>query len=291
MKSIAVMPVAIGCLLAVSLAPSAAADRDGQRFESSTSDICGGPIAKDGGGHWQCVGADHFDGDGLNPYLWTALEQPGEDTRVACNLDSPKTVRVSDGVLRLTVRHARGGLKCPKAPDGTRATYASGSVSTVGKFTRQYGRFEARIRAEATQEPGLQETFWMWPAPGQDDLVWPAAGEIDVSETYSRYHQLSVPYLHYNQHDNGGPVPGLNTAWDCYAQRGSWHTYALEWTADRLAFLVDGKECLVNTDGASSFRKRFFINLTQLIGRGNNRHDGRAPMPATMQVDHVKVWD
>lgn len=289
-KSMAVVLAALSCLLAPGLQPDAAADQDGKRYEASSTDICGGPIAKDGGGHWQCVGADHFDGDAINPHLWTALEQPGKDTRIACNLDSPKTVAVRDGRLRLTVRPAHGRLKCPKAADGTRAKYASGSVSTIGKFTRQYGRFEARIRAEATQEPGLQETFWMWPAPGQDDLQWPAAGEIDVSETYSRYHQLSVPYLHYNHDDNGGPVPGLNTAWDCYAQRGSWHTYALEWTADSLAFFVDGKECLVNTDGASSFRKRFFINLTQLIGRGNNAYDGSAPLPATMEVAYVKVW-
>ncbi len=288
-KSAVVMLAALGCLLTPGLVPSAAAD--GQRLEAEASDICGGPVPKTGGsGSWQCVGADHFDGDSLNPYLWTALQEPGAGTRVACNLDSPQTVAVGDGRLRLTVREARGGLHCPKGADGKRASYASGSVSTIGKFTRQYGRFEARVKAEATHAPGLHEAFWMWPAPGQDELLWPAAGEIDVSETYSQWWQLSVPYLHYNADDNGGPQPGLNTAWDCAAERGSWHTYALEWERDRLAFFVDGKQCLVNTDGASSFRKRFFINLTQLIGRSGNAYDGQAPLPATMEVDYVKVW-
>jgi beta-glucanase (GH16 family) len=287
-KTVAVVLATLGCLMAPGLVPGAAAD--GEELEASSSDICGGPVAKDDGGSWKCVGADHFDGDALNPYLWTALEQPGQGSRVACNLDSPKTVAVRNGRLHLTVQQARGSLKCPRSADGTRAEYASGSVSTIGKVSRQYGRFEARIKAEATDAPGLHEAFWMWPAPGQDDLAWPAAGEIDISETYSQYPQLSVPYLHYARDDNGGPAPGVNTAWDCSAQRGDWHTYALEWTADRLAIFVDGKECLVNTDGAEWFRKRFFINLTQLIGRGGNADDGRAPLPATMEVDYVKVW-
>jgi beta-glucanase (GH16 family) len=258
--------------------------------EAAPADLCGPPVPKPDGGEWVCVGGDDFSGTELDRSLWTPLTSKGRGTTVACNADSPRTVAVREGTLRLTVRRGEGSLRCPPSGLGTRATYVTGSVSTMGRFSQQYGRFEARIKAQATTEPGLQEAFWLWPAPGQDGLLWPAAGEIDVSETYSQHHYLSVPFLHYGAFDNGGPRPGLNTAWDCQAQRGVFHTYTLEWDADRLAIFVDGRPCLVNTDGAASFRKRFFVNLTQLIGRGGNAHDGRAPLPATMQVDYVRVW-
>ena len=85
-------------------------------------------------------------------------------------------------------------------------------------------------------------------------------------------------------------TPGINTAWACQANRGQWNTYTLEWTAYRLAILVNGRTCLVNTDGASSFQKRFIINLTQFLGSGTNAYTGQFALPAAMEVDYVKVW-
>lgn len=252
--------------------------------------LCGDPVAKAGGGYWTCVGTEHFSGAELNRSLWTPLSSTGKGTTEACNRDSPQTVAVSNGTLRLTVQRATSTLRCPVRWNGTRARYVSGSVSTHQFFNQQYGRFEARIKATPTNYPGLQESFWLWPVPGQDNLTWPAAGEIDISETYSQHPNLSIPFLHYGSNDNGGPVAGLNTAWHCTAARGEFHTYTLEWTADQLAIYVDGAQCLVNTAGASSFRKRFFIALTQLIGQGGNAYDGRAPLPATMYVDYVRIW-
>ena len=111
--------------------------------------------------------------------------------------------------------------------------YVAGMVTTYRLFSQQYGRFEARIKNTATTAPGLQEAFWLWP----DDryttaTTGRAAGEIDIAETYSQYPNLAIPFLHYTVDDNGGPVPGLNTAWNCAAKRGVYNTYALEWTAD-----------------------------------------------------------
>jgi hypothetical protein len=71
-----------------------------------------------------------------------------------------------------------------------------------------------------------------------------------------------VPFLHYTPNDNGGPRPGS----------------------------VNGTPCLVNTSGDPAFQKPYIINLTQLLGTGPNAHDGQAPLPATMTVDYVRVW-
>jgi len=254
------------------------------------TDACGQRIAKSTGGFWSCVLAEPFDGSSLNAKYWTALTQPGA-VGGACNVDDPRTVRVAGGTLQLTVRPVGDGLVCPAHADGTRSSYASGSVSTYRRWSQQYGRFEARVKVHPTDQPGLQEAFWLWPDERYTSVAsYPASGEIDIVETYSQYPGLAIPFLHYGSADNGGPMPGLNTAWDCATTRGEFHTYGLEWTADRLEVFVDGRSCLVNTSGASSFRKRFIVSFTQMLGTGANAYTDAVPLPATMEVDYLKVW-
>ena len=147
------------------------------------------------------------------------------------------------------------------------------------------------MKNTATTAPGLQEAFWLWPdarVPSND--YWPAAGEIDVVETYSQYSYLAIPFLHYTWYDNWGPVPGTNTAWNCAASRGVWNTYTLLWDAERIEIQVNGVTCLVNSSGDSAFQKPYIIALTQALGVGSNAYTGSAPMPATSEIDYVKVW-
>ena len=47
---------------------------------------------------------------------------------------------------------------------------------------------------------------------------------------------------------------------------------------------------LINTSGDPAFQKPYIIALTQLMGAAGNAYDGRAPLPATTNVDYVKVW-
>lgn len=254
------------------------------------SDACGPLVAKGDDDVWECTFHDDFDGDRLDPSRWTVLGDPasGEPYGVrACPIDDPHTVAVEDGTLQLSVIESDEPLTCQDKP----ASYASGQVGTHELFAQQYGRFEARMKVTTTDEPGLQEAFWLWPAepPGPGEPVWPAAGEIDIAETFSSDPGYAVPFLHYTADDNGGPIVGRNTA-HCDADRGEWHTYTLEWTDTELRFLVDGDECLVNTDDDPAFDKPYFIMLSAMLGRGKNRYDGEAPLPATTYVDHVRVW-
>ena len=46
----------------------------------------------------------------------------------------------------------------------------------------------------------------------------------------------------------------------------------------------------MNTSGDPAFQKPYIIALTQLMGAAGNEYDGRAPVPATTNVDYVKVW-
>ncbi|WP_436702211.1 glycoside hydrolase family 16 protein [Nocardioides sp. BYT-33-1] len=257
------------------------------------SDACGTLLDRPGwagGGTYQCSFVDQFDGSALDLRSWHVMD--GTTSGAACMVDTPETVEVSGGSLRLTARPAARADQCPLRKDGTRASYVTGSVNTFWKWSQQYGRFEARMRSQAVSFAGPQEAFWLWPDTRySSDATWPASGEIDIVETYAAYPQLAIPFLHYTWNDNGGPVPGLNTAWNCLAPRGQWHTYALEWSAERLTISVDGRTCLTNTAGAASFRKRFIMSFSQLLsGTGVNTFLGGARTPTTLEVDYVKVW-
>jgi beta-glucanase (GH16 family) len=259
------------------------------------ADACGPRPRKADGTYWSCTFHDDFSGTELDRTLWTPQTnfKSGElELAYACYLDDPENISVSGGALHLTLRKDRRFRLCLK--DNLLPTqYTSGMVSTYHGFSQQYGRFEARYSNTAATVPGLQETFWLWPDDRYQKLLdlWPAAGEIDVSETYSQYPTLTIPFLHYTWNDNGGPRPGVNTAWNCQARRGVYTTYTVEWSPSRIEIFVDGKSCLVNTSGDKAFQKPYIVALTMLLGAGANRPTAATPLPATMSVDYVRVWE
>ncbi|HEX2893249.1 MAG TPA: glycoside hydrolase family 16 protein, partial [Marmoricola sp.] len=263
------------------------------------SDACGAQILKADGTPWQCTFHDDFDGAELDRSQWapqTLAYTTGDATAgYACYVDDPKNISVGGGMLSLTVRREDSPQPCLSATslDAVSSPYTAGMVSTYHLFSQQYGRFEARIRNTASSAPGLQETFWLWPDDRYVTLDWPTTGEIDVSETYSVFADLSIPFLHYGTTRPEPSVPGVNTAYDCIAHRGVWNIYTLEWTPTTLTILVNGQHCLTNESGDSAFQRPYLLALTQALGqRGqtDNSLTDATPLPATMDVDYVRVW-
>jgi beta-glucanase (GH16 family) len=256
------------------------------------ADACGPRPAKADGSLWSCTFVDNFSGTSLDRSKWLPQVNfpTGVDGARACAVDDGTTVHVANGQLELSVRKLAQPMTCRSNSGSTVAQYASGMVSTYHLFAQQYGRFEARMKNTATTAPGLQEAFWMWPddrVPSTD--IWPWAGEIDVSETYSQYPSLSVPFLHYAA-DAKGSLPGTNTAYTCVAERGVWNTYRLDWTAQRLEIFVNGKSCLVNTSADPAFQKPYIMAFTAALGVQQNAYTGAAPIPATTSIDYLRIW-
>jgi len=255
-------------------------------------DACGARPRKADGSAWSCTFHDDFDGSALDRTKWvpqTAFLTGDATAGVACYVDDPDNVAVADGSLRLTIRKEEAAVPCGWSGSSIASPYTAGSISTYHLFSQQYGRFEARMRNTASSVAGLHEAFWLWPDDRVPSTVsWPTAGEIDIAETYSVQPNLAVPFLHYSA-DSGGPQPGLNTAY-CTAYRGRWNTYTLEWGPSRIAILVNGRTCLVNTSGNSAFMKPYIVALTAALGVRNNVLTSSTPIPATTSVDYVRVW-
>lgn len=256
---------------------------------------CGGTsLTKADGTPWVCSFDDEFNGTALDTTKWVPQTNftSGSAAAYACYTSSANNIKESGGSLNLTVRHEAVPILCQDTQFGTSSYYSAGSVMSYHLFSQQYGRFEARIKAPAASVPGLQETFWLWPDDRYDTTgtYWPASGEIDVAETYSQYPTLVIPFLHYTAYDNGGPIPGVNTAWNCAASRGTYHTYTLTWSAQTLEIDVDGLACLINNSGDPAFQKRYIVALSALLGTGANSLQANTPLPATTSIDYVRVW-
>jgi hypothetical protein len=64
----------------------------------------------------------------------------------------------------------------------------------------------------------------------------------------------------------------------------------VEWSPTRIEILINGVSCLVNTSGDPAFNKKYIVAVTQGMGTDSNSYIGTAPLPATTDVDYVKVW-
>jgi beta-glucanase (GH16 family) len=271
----------------------------GSHAEAAT---CGNAlIKKSTGGYWQCSFADNFDGTKLDRSKWVPqrTDSSGFWDGTACFVDDPHNVSVSNGTLKLTARKEEAPFYCkyPYSLWGNFQTqYTSGMVSTWGKFSQAYGRFEFRARISPAKVRGLQSTLWLWPQDAGHYGAYPASGEIDVAEMFSHYADRAVPYIHYNAAGFGDPNVTNNNC--MISNLAAFHTYAVEWTTSSIKIIYDGRTCLTDEwnpgwplSKPMPFDQPFIVALTQGLGLGGNAFDpATTPLPATTQVDYVRVW-
>jgi len=259
-------------------------------------DGCGEPVFRPDGRLWSCTFADDFDAATLDPSKWVAIRTVASGYRNAqeCYLNTPDTVRVAAGKLRLSVLRMEERFACDDPLRGTFYTrYQAGYVSTWGRFSQTYGRFEFRVKFPSVKAPGLQSALWLWPVDATRYGERPASGEIDVAEWFSSHLNQIVPNVHYVGED----VDIASTSDSCFVRRADrFHTYTLEWGPRKIRISYDGKTCLVNrwrpywATTSAPFDHPFHLNLTQALGIGDNAVRPRTPLPATMVVDYVRAW-
>jgi len=253
---------------------------------ASTSAPCGGnPLGV--AGRWKCSFDDEFGGTSLDTANWqpqltanSGYVTGGPD----CYVDNPQTISVSGGHLNLTA------LRVTPFPcaAGYESTYQVGMVTSSKLFSQTYGVFEVRAKVPATPVPGLQETLWLYP----QNLTygpWPASGEIDFAEFYSNAASHDVPYVHYANSSSNANA----TAYGCTVNERAFNTYAVDWTPKTITVLANGQVCLIDRPigGPAPFDDLFFISLTQALGVGANAVTPATPLPATTQIDWVRVWE
>jgi beta-glucanase (GH16 family) len=173
--------------------------------------------------------------------------------------------------------------------------YTSARLLTSATFTQTYGKFEARLKIPRGQ--GIWPAFWML---GNDigSVGWPTSGEIDIMENIGRPSEQNRVYgtLHGPGYSGG---EGISSA---YVNPGgapfadAFHTFAVEWGPDYIAWIVDGVQYARKGPGDLGgdrwvFDHPFFMIMNVAVG-GNwpGSPDGATTFPQEMVVDYVRVY-
>ena len=187
---------------------------------------------------WELTFSDEFDGEGQpDPEKWISQEynrkpnSNGPDgwwSNEQARLDGQGHLKISVNVVN----------NQNSDHDADHNDYATGMVSTEGRFEQKFGRFEARIKGP--KHTGWWGAFWLFSDEVEKvDDSGRDGTEIDIIELFGG---LRSPQhaLHWDGYGKEHKVKGKKL-W-LLSDTDEWHTYALEWTPEAYVFFVDGRE-------------------------------------------------
>jgi beta-glucanase (GH16 family) len=258
-----------------------------------------GPLDGDGGGGglagWTLVWSDEFDVDGApQPSNWRY--ETGFVRNMELQWYQMPNATVSGGVL--TIEGKRETVANPSYQAGSsdwkrsrqNAQYTSSSITTSGKHTFTYGRFETRARIDVRQ--GSWPAFWTVGAMGG----WPAGGEIDIMEFYAGKVLANVCK------PNGSTCAWSSVTKNVSALGADWpnqfHVWAMEWDATKIDLFLDGT--LMNhflvADAVPAgttnpyVARPVYIIVNLALGGTNGGDPSNTTFPIKYEVDYVRVY-
>ncbi|MBL0147145.1 MAG: family 16 glycosylhydrolase [Chitinophagaceae bacterium] len=171
--------------------------------------------------------------------------------------------------------------------------YTSARLVSKNKAEFKYGRFE--ISAKLPAGRGTWPAIWML-GKNLPQTGWPLCGEIDIME-HVGYNKDSIfgtihskAYNHMIGTQKGKGIFITNP----YTQ---FHVYAIEWTQEKIDFMVDNvvynhieNEHLSTNEWPFDQPFYFLLNLAVGGGWGGKMGVDETVFPATMEIDYVRVF-
>lgn len=239
---------------------------------------------------WQIVWSDDFngpDGSAVDSSKWvmeTGNNNGWGNKELEYYTSRTVNAHIENGMLVVTAnRESYSGLN-----------YTSARIKTQGKFTQQYGRFEARIKLPSGQ--GMWPAFWML---GDDfpAVRWPGCGELDIMENIGKEPSTVHGTIHGPLYSGDKGIGAAYTLPDGRKFSDDFHLFAVEWEPQAIRWYVDGVLYQTRTQadlppGARwVFDHPFFIILNLAVG-GNwpGSPDQTTVLPQRMLVDYVRVY-
>ena len=228
------------------------------------------------------IWADEFDGSGKpNSNNWAYDLGAGGwgNNEAEYYTDRLENAKVENGVLKITAKK--------ESFEG--ANYTSARLKTQGKFSFKCGKVE--VRAKLPEGGGTWPAIWML-GSNITSVGWPACGEIDIMEHVGNKMGHVSSAIHtpssYGNTQNVGVTDVTNVS-------SEFHVYGMEWTAQKIAFSVDGNVFYTynpsdKNDQTWPFNKDQFIILN--VAMGGNLGGSIDPdfISGIMEVDYVRVY-
>ncbi|MGA4643771.1 glycoside hydrolase family 16 protein [Limisphaera sp. 4302-co] len=266
--------------------------------------VCAGTLAMAApGSDWKLVWADEFDRPGLpDPTRWNYEEGFVRNRELQYyTVARTNNARVENGLLIIEAHKERfpNRRHRPDAPperwqqSRQFAEYTSASLTTRDRASWTYGRFEIRARVPGGR--GTWPAVWML-GTNITEVGWPACGEIDILEyvghepgiVHANVHTRGYNHVRGNGRGARLRVPDAET---------NFHTYALEWTPERLDFFVDDRKFFtLENDGTGAdswpFDAPQYLILNLAIGGawGGQQGVDDSIFPCRFEIDYVRVY-
>jgi beta-glucanase (GH16 family) len=137
---------------------------------------------------------------------------------------------------------------------------ASGAISTFGLFSQRAGRFEIRFRVAGSS--GVRSGFHLLPLP---------PGPLPAIDVFEVAGDAPTRVLLGNRWGTEQTERSYGDSFDVPDLSAAFHTIAVEWEGERIAWFVDGKEKFRSVDGVP--RQPVFLTIA-----------------GTLDIDYVRVY-
>jgi Ca2+-binding RTX toxin-like protein len=137
------------------------------------------------------------------------------------------------------------------------------------------------MKAQLPAGQGLWPAFWLMPSNG----AWPP--ELDVMEALGKDTTTAYASVHTAQtgsHTSEGVPVNVGDF------SSGYHTYAVDWEADKITFFYDNKQVYQVDTPADMHGPMYMIANLAMGGGWAGSADGSTPNPAQMNIDYIKAW-
>lgn len=234
---------------------------------------------------WDVIFEDNFDGSTINTDIWNIWDSA--DWQYFYSPDSLFLDGEGHLINRVSI------LTSPDSKYGY--TRQSGAMTTQDKYTSTYGYYEVRLKPHLTY--GMWSAFWLMAGDmgdknAVDDGTATNGCEIDVIESI---YKTKIPShaIHWDGYYND-QTKSLNTSSSLTAKPevfdGNFHTFAVRWSDQGYAFLVDGKITYTTTEVDSCNQPAYMLISSHFGESWAGDVTLKAGEYSDTVVDYVKVY-
>ncbi len=243
-------------------------------------------------GDWVKTLDENFDSGSLDKDVWTPRLVWDGPAGAELQRYLEQNVIVEDGKMKLKAEVNPGHQY--DNPELDTRKYATAAVTTLDKWTQQYGYFEARIKAPTAR--GLWPAFWLMPDRGEKaGNIWVRRStenggmEIDIWEHLTEWgpgrYNIAA---HWDGYGKDHKQWGNSHIYHLPTEDG-WHNYGLLWEPDKLTFFCDGRKVGEWAD-ERILDMPAYIKFTIQMGNWATKDVDDAALPDYLQVEYVRVW-
>lgn len=193
-----------------------------------------------------------------------------------------------DGAGNLDITATRTDASNYQCWYNTPCEWVSSKYVTQDKLGMKYGRVEVRMKGAAGI--GTWPAFWLLGIDFPINTVrWPKCGELDVVELLGRDPKTVYGTTH-GPLSGGKGRGGTALLPDDFSKE--YHDYAMDWTANQITFLLDGKPYYTvnRSDGDWVFDHEFFLLINLAMGGNWGGSIDTNLKSANMLVDYVRIY-